>query len=48
AGRFGGVFFIDEKWPWIASQLRGNQVHRREYFQKTPAGFKRVLEEKLS
>ena len=48
AGRFGGVFFIDEKWPWIASQLRGNQVHRREYFQKTPTGFKRVLEEKLS
>jgi len=44
----GGVFFIDERWPLVATQLKGNNVARRDYFQPLPRGLKRLLEEPLS
>lgn len=45
----GGIFFIEDRWPWVVSLLQGHQVERREYFQRTPGGaLKRLLEEKLS
>ena len=44
----GGVFFVEERWPWVVSLLQGNQVHRREYFQRNGSSMKRLLGEKLS
>lgn len=45
----GGVFFIEDRWPWVVSLLQGHQVGRREYFQRSSGGMlKRLLEEKLS
>lgn len=45
----GGVFFIEDRWPWVVSLLQGHQVGRREYFQRSSGGaLKRLLEEKLS
>ncbi len=44
----GGVFFVEERWPWVVSLLQGNQVYRREYFQRSGSGMKRLLGEKLS
>lgn len=45
----GGIFYIDDRWPWVVSLLHGHQVERREYFQRTSGGgIKRVFEEKLS
>jgi hypothetical protein len=44
----GGVFFIDEHWPLVATQLKGNDVARRDYFQPFPSGLRRLLEEPLS
>lgn len=47
--KMGGIFFIEDRWPWVVSVLQGHQVERREYFQRAPSGsLKRVLEEKLS
>lgn len=46
--KLGGVFFIEEKWPWVVSLLDGNQVQRREYFKRTKGAVKRLFEEKLS
>jgi L,D-peptidoglycan transpeptidase YkuD (ErfK/YbiS/YcfS/YnhG family) len=46
--RMGGVFFIDEKWPWVVTLLNGNQVQRREYFRRTNSGPRRLLGEDLS
>jgi len=44
----GGVFFVEERWPWVVSLLQGNQVYRREYFQRNGSSMKRLLGEKLS
>lgn len=44
----GGVFFIEDKWPWVVSLLEGNQVQRREYFRRSKGVLKRLFEEKLS
>ncbi len=45
----GGIFFIEDRWPWVVSLLQGHQVGRREYFQRSSGGsFKRLLEERLS
>jgi L,D-peptidoglycan transpeptidase YkuD (ErfK/YbiS/YcfS/YnhG family) len=44
----GGVFFVEDRWPWVVSLLQGNQVHRREYFQRSGSSIKRLLGEKLS
>lgn len=45
----GGIFYIEDRWPWVVSLLQGHQVERREYFQRSSGGaLKRVLEEKLS
>lgn len=46
--KMGGVFFIEDKWPWVVSLLQGNQVQRREYFQRSLSGMKRLLQENLS
>ncbi len=44
----GGVFYVDERWPLVVTQLKGNDVARREYFQSLPKGLRRLLEEPLS
>jgi len=46
--RLGGIFWIQENWPWVVSHLRGNEVARREYFQRSPGSLRRLIEEKLS
>ena len=46
--RLGGIFWIQENWPWVVSYLRGNEVARREYFQRSPGSLRRLIEEKLS
>lgn len=47
--KMGGIFFVEDRWPWVVSLLQGHQVERREYFQRSSGGaLKRVLEEKLS
>lgn len=44
----GGVFYIDRGWPLIVTSLRGSRVERREYFESSEAGLRRVLVEKVS
>ena len=46
--RLGGIFWVQDGWPWVVSHLRGNEVSRREYFQRSSGGFRRLIEEKLS
>lgn len=46
--RAGGVFYVGERWPLVVTQLKGNDVARREYFQPLPKGLRRLLEEPLS
>ena len=47
--KMGGIFYVEDRWPWVVSLLQGHQVERREYFQRSSGGaLKRVLEEKLS
>jgi len=46
--RLGGIFWIQENWPWVVSYLRGNEVARREYFQRSQGTLRRLIEEKLS
>lgn len=44
----GGVFFVEEKWPWVVSLLQGNQVQRRVYFQRLSEKIELLLGEDLS
>ncbi len=45
--RLGGIFYVDRGWPIVVAALRGNRVERREYFERSKSGLRRILVEKV-
>jgi hypothetical protein len=44
----GGVFYVERGWPLVVTAVRGNRLERREYFEGSESGLRRVLVEKIS